>query len=188
MKGFADIHNHQFAYLGFGGRAFHGAAYGDPADALPWCDCIPGVGPCIPGVGPRIPIHGPGGSSDTLGNIIRNQYGGSLLGLFGHKVGGYPQFDGWPRWDSVSHQSMFEDWLLRAVAGGLRLMVMHAVNNESVCGIVNSPLSCNDMEAVDRQLQAAKDMETYIDAKNGGPGTGWYRIVSSPGEARAVIA
>jgi microsomal dipeptidase-like Zn-dependent dipeptidase len=43
------------------------------------------------------------------------------------------------------------------------------------------------MEAVDRQLAAAKEMETYIDNKWGGPGNGWYRIVTSPQEARAVI-
>lgn len=39
-------------------------------------------------------------------------------------------FDGWPRWDSVTHQAIYEDWLHRAVEGGLRLMVMPAVNSE----------------------------------------------------------
>ena len=29
----------------------------------------------------------------------------------GHRVGGYPQYDGWPRWNSYTHQSMYEDWL-----------------------------------------------------------------------------
>ena len=51
----------------------------------------------------------------------------------------------------------------------------------------NTDLSCNDMEAVDRQLAAAKEMEAYIDSKSGGPGKGWYRIVYTPDEARAVI-
>jgi microsomal dipeptidase-like Zn-dependent dipeptidase len=48
-------------------------------------------------------------------------------------------------------------------------------------------LSCNDMEAADRQLAAAKEMEAYIDRKSGGPGQGWYRIVYTPRQAREVI-
>lgn len=43
MNGFADIHNHQFAYLDFGGTAFHGRAFGDLAQALP--ECTPAHGP-----------------------------------------------------------------------------------------------------------------------------------------------
>jgi microsomal dipeptidase-like Zn-dependent dipeptidase len=172
-KGFADLHNHQFANLGFGGKAFWGAPYGDIAHELTWCTRV----------------HGPGGIGDLLGNAIRKDYGGGVIGLLGHKVGGHPQFDGWPRWDSVSHQSVFEDWLHRAVEGGLRLMVMLAVNNEFMCGKINKlpGRTCNDMEAVDLQLQAAHDMEVYIDEKTGGPGQGWYRIVKTPAEAHAVI-
>ncbi len=173
--GFADLHNHQFAYLGFGGKAFWGGVYGDIAQQLPWCT----------------PAHGPGGIDDVLGNTMRTlAYGLPLPASLGHKVGGYPQFDGWPRWDSVSHQAVFEDWLYRAVEGGLRLMVMLAVNNEYFCEHANKApgRGCGDMEAVDLQLQAAKDMEAYIDAKSGGPGQGWYRIVHTPDEARTVIA
>ncbi len=43
----------------------------------------------------------------------------------GHLVGGFPEFDGWPRWNICTHQAMYEDWLLRADhQGGLQLMVM----------------------------------------------------------------
>jgi microsomal dipeptidase-like Zn-dependent dipeptidase len=182
LKGFADIHNHQFSYLGFGGMAFHGRAFGDPEQALPWCDFIPGSVP-------PMPIHGPGGIADFIGNLIKTlQAGGDPIGVLGHRVGGYPAFDGWPRWDSVTHQAVFEDWLYRAVVeGGLRLMVMLALNNEFLCGLVNRSLSCNDMEAVDRQLAAAKEMEANVDEKFGGTGQGWYRIVYTPRQAREVI-
>ena len=178
MKGFADIHNHQFSYLGFGGMAFHGRAWGPLDEALPWCDFDRRVHP-------PLPIHGPGGAGDIVGNIMKSMYGG---GLIGHRVGGYPEFDGWPRWDSVTHQSMHEEWLYRALQGGLRLIVVLAVNNEFLCGLVNRRLSCNDMEAVDRQLAEASVMQDHIDEKAGGPGKGWYRIVRSPREARAVMA
>jgi microsomal dipeptidase-like Zn-dependent dipeptidase len=173
--GFADLHNHQFAQLGFGGRAFWGGAFGDIARVLDWCT----------------PVHGPGGVGDILGNTLRAiAYGAGGGAILGHRVGGYPQFDGWPRWDSITHQAVFEDWLHRAVEGGLRLMVMLAVNNEFLCSLADRlpGRQCNDMEAVDLQLQAAKAMESYVDQKSGGAGEGWYRIVRSPAEAEAVIA
>ncbi len=111
-KGFADLHNHQFANLGFGGLAFWGSPAGPVAAALAWCT----------------PAHGPGGLGDVIGNLIKTMYGSTP---FGHHVGGNPEFDGWPRWDSVTHQSVHIDWLQRAWEGGLRLMVMLAVNNRA---------------------------------------------------------
>jgi microsomal dipeptidase-like Zn-dependent dipeptidase len=44
------------------------------------------------------------------------------------------------------------------------------------------------MEAVDKQLDYIKQMERYIDAQNGVPGKGWFRIVYSSDEARQVIS
>jgi len=174
-SGFVDLHNHQFAYLGFGGEAFWGGAFGDPRQALGWCT----------------PFHGPAGAGDVLGNALRTiAYGAGVVGVLGHRVGGYPQFDGWPRWDSISHQAVFEDWLYRAVEGGLRLLVMLAVNNEFLCGLANRApgRTCRDMEAVNLQLFSALAMEAHVDDQSGGPGRGWYRIVRTPGEARRVIA
>jgi microsomal dipeptidase-like Zn-dependent dipeptidase len=172
IKGFADLHNHQFANFGFGGMAFWGNAYGPIAGALPWCT----------------PVHGPGGVGDIIGGVMKSTYDKSFP--IGHLVGGYPQFDGWPRWNSVSHQSVYEDWLRRAMDGGLRLMVMLAVNSERLCGLANRipGRSCNDMVAVDLQLKAARGMEAYIDSRSGGKGRGWYRIVRSPDEATTAIA
>lgn len=54
-----------------------------------------------------------------------------------------------------------------------------AVNSENMRALVSKALgrTCNDMEAVDYQIQAAKDMDVYFDNKSGGPGKRWYRIV-----------
>jgi microsomal dipeptidase-like Zn-dependent dipeptidase len=172
VRGFADIHNHQHANLGFGGNAFWGGAFGPIDQAVPECS----------------PVHGWDGTRDAIGNLMKMAvYGQSPLG---HHTGGNPYFAGWPRWDSVTHQSVYEDWLHRAVEGGLRLMVMLAVNNEYLAGLSARAAgrTAADMEAVDLQLQAAKDMEASIDARAGGPGLGWYRIVYSPAEARVVMA
>jgi microsomal dipeptidase-like Zn-dependent dipeptidase len=178
IKGFADIHNHQFAYLGFGGNAYWGEAFGPIDQALPHCD----------------PVHGPDGTQDLIGNIMKQMYGGTFLGIpkpipLGHHVGGHPEFDGWPRWDSTTHQAVYEDWLRRSVDGGLRLMVALAVNNEHMAkqSKMKPGRTEADMEAVDLQLQAAYAMEAAIDTKAGGPGQGWYRIVHSPSEAFDVM-
>jgi len=169
--GFADLHNHQFADLAFGGRTVWGAAYGDPSEALRSCRRL----------------HGPLGICDVVGNVVSQARGGGGF-LFGHRVSGYPDFKGWPRWGSMTHQAVHEHWLYRAVQGGLRLMVMLAVHNKLLCGIRRAPgRGCDDMEAVDLQLQAAREMQDHVDAQHGGPGLGWYRIVTTPGQARAVI-
>lgn len=171
--GFADTHNHQFANLGFGGWFIAGQVFDPSPDgikkALPWCT----------------PFHGPGGTGDVLGEAV-TQFSGVKSGI-GHLVGGYPQFDGWPRWNTLDHQLAYYQWLKRAHAGGLQLMVMMAVNNEMLCEPMaktgHAPLGCNDMQAVDRQLAKAKELESYI-ARNDG---GWYKIVYSGAQARQAI-
>ena len=226
ITGFADVHVHQFANLGFGGLVVWGQSFtpdGSIETALPWDDWTPGhfgdvvdkdnnpVGmtscpnllfpskcvrhsevlgaDCAPGTGVDIlhtcdgfAVHGAGG----LGDIVNAFSTGSL----GHNVGGYPEFDGWPRYNNVTSQAVYYDWLQRAYKGGLRLMVMLAVNNEVLCKAGNHILAygCADMPAVDRQLQAAHDLEAFVDAQNGGPGQGWYRIVTTPQQARQAIA
>jgi hypothetical protein len=174
VQGFADTHNHQFANLGFGGKMFYGSPL-LPVEAFGWCT----------------PAHGLAGTYDKLGNIVRTMHAQlPASSLFGHLVGGYPQFDGWPRWDSFTHQAVHKDWLKRAVDGGLRLMVMLAVNSEFLAGLVERApgRTALDMEAVDMQIGGALLMEQIIDAESGGPGRGWYRIVRTPAEAEAVIA
>ncbi len=47
--------------------------------------------------------------------------------------------------------------------------------------------ACNDMENIDRGIERAKALQDYVDAQSGGPGKGWFRLVSSPQEARAAI-
>lgn len=50
-----------------------------------------------------------------------------------------------------------------------------------------APETCNDMATALRQATFMYRMENYIDAQNGGPGKGWFRIVKSPEQAREVI-
>jgi microsomal dipeptidase-like Zn-dependent dipeptidase len=115
--GWADLHTHPFAYEGFGGSGsvLYGKAYGPRNAALAQCDSV----------------HGLGGVNDLVGMVMHGFYTGRPQ--WGHRTDGNPGFAGWPRWDDVTHQAMHEESLKRAVDGGLRLMVAHAVNNEWMC-------------------------------------------------------
>lgn len=220
IVGFADLHNHQFANLGFGGLLLWGEPFNEQgiSHALPWSDFMPsapgevvkpdgtevprfgcgGLGlyshcpdTCPPGTGPGtdqwcegVAIHGAGGLDNLLQAV--------LSGTWGHNVGGYPEFDGWPRWNNYTGQQAYVDWVRRSWLGGQRLMVMLAVNNESLCSLVNrrATFGCDDMSAVDRQLQGAKNLERYVDRADDGleNGSGWYRIAYSSGQARQLAA
>lgn len=187
--GFADLHSHPFSYLGFGGLFIHGEAFPsspplaiapeqpaelDLQDALPWCDYAPGF--------PLLTKHGPGGLNDALGNIL--SYGNPLRG---HWVGGASAFEGWPRWNSLDHQQMYYEWIERAWLGGMRLLVVRAVSNDVLCSLVGRIYTSHDMPAVDRQIATAYAMQAFIDSRSGGPGQGWFRIVTSGTQARHVI-
>ena len=170
--GFADLHTHQVGNLGFGGGLIWGDPFGDPAVALKPCD----------------PAHGLGGTQDLIGNAmtIKNEAGGGLE----HHTGGYPHFDGWPTWYGTTHQQMYVDWLKRAVDGGLRLMVVDAVNNQVFCDLAKrgAGRTCDDMEAVNLQIDQVKQIERSVDDASGGPGQGWYRIAYNAKQARDAVS
>lgn len=91
----------------------------------------------------------------------------------------------WPSWDAIAHQQVHTDWLHQAYVGGLRLMVMSALNNEAFCAFLpwanRAPgHGCRDMENVVRQLDAAKALGTD-------PNTPWYQVAYSPDQAREII-
>ena len=62
------------------------------------------------------------------------------------------------------------------------------VDNEVLCTAY--PLkknSCNEMDGVRLPAKRMRQLQDYIDGQNGGPGKGFFRIVTSPFEARRVI-
>ena len=111
---------------------------------------------------------------------------------------GAPYFSGWPKWTSTTHQQAYYTWLERAWRGGLRAVSMLAVTNEALCKSTNPQVvwtQCeNSMGPVIDQLLAAQKFEAFIDdladgqINGNGAGEGWFRIVTSPEEARAVIS
>src|ERR671917_419779 len=72
--------------------------------------------------------------------------------------------------------------------GGLRVFVNLFVENRVLCELY--PLkknSCDEMDSVRLQARRIRELQNYIDAQEGGPGKGWFRIVTDPFEARRVI-
>lgn len=115
-----------------------------------------------------------------------------------HDTLGWPTFVDWPQRDSQLHQQMYWRWVERAYKAGLRVMTVHGTNIEALCDVAKNSgndkdadlqdTDCTDMGVGVKQVQYLYDMEEYIDAQNGGPGKGWFRIARDPAEARAFIA
>ena len=122
---------------------------------------------------------------DSVGSFIGTKDGAGFSNF------GAPLFNGWPRWTSTTHQQVYYKWLERAWQGGLRLMTELAVTNEALCrgSKHRAGIDCFDsMAAIDEQIDAAKAFQAFVDSKHGGTGKGWYRIVTTPLEARQVMA
>ncbi|AUX46616.1 hypothetical protein SOCE26_081220 [Sorangium cellulosum] len=171
VLGFADVHAHVSA-TSFLGGAHHG---------LPFhrFGVLGALGDCTLS-------HGPGGIKDIVGNFR----GENPVPL--HDNRGWPEFVDWPAAQSLTHEGMYYKWMERAWRAGQRLMVNNLVENETLCAVQRiasgRPLqSCNEMDSAMAQAQLMRDLEAYIDAQEGGPGRGWFRLVESPAEARQVI-
>jgi microsomal dipeptidase-like Zn-dependent dipeptidase len=167
--GFADMHLHITANLRAGGAVLSGEPY-DPY----------GITEAL---GHDADVHGPDGSADITGNLLRT---GLPFGT--HDTHGWPTFAGWPVNDTITHQQTYYVWLKRNWMAGERLVVAQTVEDQSICEI--EPVkthSCDESAAVAQQIQALRGLQDYVDAQAGGRGRGWFRLVYNPSQARRVI-
>lgn len=156
VTGFADTHIHQMTEYAFGGGWLYGKHDGPIDEVLSRC---------------------------SGGNDHGFLAGEGLLGIHLFRRGGYPKFDGWPLWDSKSHQQVYADWLKKAHDDGLNLIVMSAVNFEPLAQIIPEKHKVKewgykDIPALKRQINAAWRFAAKHD---------WYEIALSPSEARRII-
>jgi microsomal dipeptidase-like Zn-dependent dipeptidase len=167
--GFADMHLHITANLRAGGSVLSGEPY-DPY----------GITAAL---GHDADVHGPDGSADITGNLLR-----SGLPFGTHDPHGWPTFAGWPVNDTITHQQTYYVWLKRNWLAGERLVVAQTVEDQSICEI--EPVkthSCDETEAVRQQVETLRGLQDYVDAQAGGRGRGWFRLVYNPRQARRVI-
>ena len=101
---------------------------------------------------------------------------------------GWPTFTDWPKPSSLTYEQVYYKWLERAWRGGLRMFTNLLVDNNQLCKVYPYKRnSCNEMDGVRLQYQRIHELQDYIDAQNGGPGEGWFRIVDDPFEARRIM-
>jgi hypothetical protein len=169
VRGYVDAHTHGMAFEFLGGSVHCGRPWHRYGVEYALKDC---------------PDHEIAqGNGAILENFLR---GGTPLG--GHDPVGWPTFKDWPAPDSLTHEGTYWRWMERSWRGGQRILVNLLVQNNKLCQLY--PLkrtSCDDMDAVRLQASDMRQMERYIDAQYGGPGRGFYRIVTDPFQARKVI-
>ncbi len=194
LFGMADIHAHPFSNLAFGGALLWGSPFDERGinAALAWGDVSWDFSTVTGNLLLPLSLPTPQTPNGTLVHdaplaLLMSELNGEG-GV--HSPKGPPDFENWPNWDTTMHQQQYYKWMQRAYKGGLRLMVIQAVNNEVSCRLSHSirpDFGCGDMPAVDRQIRAAEEMEAFIDEEYGGAGLGWFKIVYTPQEARDAI-
>ena len=177
VRGFVDSHTHITSYEFMGGKMMAGKPFHR------W-----GVEEALQD---SKNIHGPNGALDLIGNLYTFEDPNMR-----YDTRGWPEFPWWPNHKQMSHMGYYYKWIERAYLSGLRLMVTDLVENEVLCNVqktVNpaswiNPNSCNTMDSIRLQAGRLQEMQAYIDAQSGGPGKGFFQLVTSPQQARQVIA
>ncbi len=168
-SGYVDAHLHQMAFEFLGGSAHCGRPWHRYGVTHALVDCVD--------------HQVADGSLAVLENFLQH---GTPNG--NHDPVGWPTFVDWPAHKSLTHEQTYYSWMERNWRGGLRLYTNLLVENGALCDLY--PIkrnSCDEMESVRLQLQDMLDMRDYIDAQSGGPGEGWFQIVTDPFQAREVI-
>src|SRR4051812_6699084 len=168
VGGLVEGHMHWMTYEYLGGN-FHCGKPWDPYGipyALPDCSSI----------------EGPQGGAAPVQNFLN--YGAPESP---HDTSGYPKMTAWgPK--NLTYEGTYWRWIQRAWLGGLRLMVMGINENRILCELqANRKTNCNEMDTVRRGIKDIRDLQDYVDAQAGGPGKGFFQIVTDPYQARRVI-
>jgi hypothetical protein len=176
VNGITDLHNHMFAEYAFGGAWLHGTVEGEISQALASCE-VHTDPMSILGDHARVRIP-------YVSRLIGKTLGSSGdTGNHADHYEGYPNFGGWPRWDTIAHQQVWEGHLKTAHEAGLNLLIVSLVNYEVFCELMPEEnmkyADCSDGAAIERQLDAARRFERNHD---------WFKIVTSAKEARDAIA
>lgn len=165
-RGYIDAHTHGMAFEFLGGKVHCGRPWSPWGVAVALVDC---------------PDHiATGGYGAVLESF--------LSGTTSHDPVGWPTFKDWPAPNSLTHEGTYYKWMERSWRAGQRILVNLLVENNQLCMLY--PLkknSCDDMDSMRLQAKDMRELEKYIDAQHGGPGKGWYRIVTDPVQARKVI-
>jgi hypothetical protein len=168
VQGLLDGHMHWMNFEYLGGR-FHCGRPWDPygiPGALPDCSSV----------------EGPLGAAAPIQNFLN--YGNPVSP---HDTTGWPKLTEWGR-HNLTYEGTYWRWVERAWMAGLRLIVMPVNENRELCQLmVNRSNPCDEMSTALKELDDIYALQDYADAQAGGPGEGFFQIVTNPFQARRVI-
>ncbi len=167
--GYLDAHMHLMSQEFLGGRVMCGRVWHPYGISQAMQDC---------------PDHQVAGGR---GAILEDFLAGNTPGT-GHDTVGWPTFGYWPNPHSLTHQGAYYRWLERSWRAGQRMLTVLLVENGQLCQIY--PLkkySCDEMTSVRREALRTFELQRFVDAQYGGPGRGWFRVVTDPFQARRVV-
>jgi len=151
LFGFVDMHTHPVAQLGFGEQLFYGDNDGDMNTALGSCNCVHNFS--------LNPFE-----FCFSQNLYRNQMVDKIdlenliTPAHAKVLPAFPDFDHWPRHNSILHQQMYIDWIKRAKEGGLRVMVALAVSNHTIADAAETGGVNDDLAAMNKQIVRMKEL------------------------------
>lgn len=189
LRGYADLHTHPMVNLGFGGKLIHGGA--DVGSLLPAdSDCNPNVR--AKNIGQAL-----GDDKSTHGGfgLFDNKCGDSLRATFidifqdakkalvtpDHALG-YPSFSGYPKWNDVSHQKMWVDWIRRSYDAGQRVMVALATHNATLAAVASGPGDGPNDDVASADLQV-KEIKALV-----GRHSDFMEVAYTPADVRRIVA
>lgn len=168
VGGLVEGHMHWMTYEMLG-KDFHCGEPWDPYGitfALPDCSSV----------------EGPEGSAAPVQNFLN--YGSPV---HPHDTSGYPKMTAWGA-GNLTYEGTYWRWIQRSYLAGLRLMVMSVNENRVLCTLMPiHKTNCNEMDTVRRGFKDIRALQRYVDAQAGGPGKGFFQIVTDPFQARKVI-
>ena len=189
LRGYADLHTHPMVNLGFGGKLIHGGV--DVGSLLPAdSDCNHNVRAksINQALGNDKSTHGGFGAFDNpCGDSLR----AAFIDLFqtlnkaietpDNSVG-YPSFANYPKWNDISHQKMWVDWIRRSYDSGQRVLVALATHNSTLAAVASGPGDGPNDDATSADLQI-KEMKALV-ARH----SDFMEVAFSPADLRRIIA
>jgi hypothetical protein len=170
LKGWVDLHTHPMSNLAFGGKLLHGApSVGSLMPAVqmpndPQCRFDNRATSIAEALSQDAPTRGDPIQS-ACGDFARSGLIQAIETLNRAAVapvgaGGYSAFTHYPKWNDITHQKMWVDWIRRSWEGGQRVMVALSHNNRTLAELLGSggPVSGvkNDKASSDLQIEEIK--------------------------------
>jgi microsomal dipeptidase-like Zn-dependent dipeptidase len=188
LRGFADLHAHPMVNLGFGGKLVHGGL--DVGSLLPTdskCRDKVRATSIAEALGTDNSTHGGWGLDNPCGDDLRV----AIIDAFQEKnhaivtpdwASGYPSFKDWPKWDDITHQKMWVDWMRRSYDSGQRVMVALAVNNYTIAAGVAGPGDgpTDDKASADLQIT---EIKSFVSRHND-----FMEVALTPADLRRIVA